>query len=147
MHTEFGRTLFGEQNIQESNHLADSFLTSSNYSGLQKFRLSSGLFCFLLSLPPDCHNREDDKVVDLPRGEDDEVEEDRVSEDSISSHRSSLGDADGDAEFEQKINRLIAAKQKLRQLQNLAAMVQVFHKYKSVHKNVAFFILCSAYNL
>lgn len=105
--------------------------------------MSPGLFCVFLSLPPDCHNREDDKVIDLPRGEDDEVEEDRVSEDSISSHRSSLGDADGDAEFEQKINRLIAAKQKLRQLQNLAAMVQVFHKYKSVHKNVVFFISCN----
>ncbi|GAB0188508.1 pericentriolar material 1 protein [Grus japonensis] len=71
-----------------------------------------------------CHNKEDDKDIDLPQGEDDEVEEDRVSEDSISSHRSSLGDVAGDAEFEQKINRLIAAKQKLRQLQNLAAMVQ-----------------------
>ncbi|KAI1238334.1 hypothetical protein IHE44_0013058 [Lamprotornis superbus] len=71
-----------------------------------------------------CHNRENDKHLDLPQGEDDEVEEDRVSEDSLSSHRSSLGDVAGDAEFEQKINRLIAAKQKLRQLQNLAAMVQ-----------------------
>ncbi|KAJ7408353.1 hypothetical protein WISP_121333 [Willisornis vidua] len=71
-----------------------------------------------------CHNRENDKDLDLPQGEDDEVEEDRVSEDSVSSHRSSLGDAAGDAEFEQKISRLIAAKQKLRQLQNLAAIVQ-----------------------
>ncbi|OXB83872.1 UNVERIFIED_CONTAM: hypothetical protein H355_003084 [Colinus virginianus] len=71
-----------------------------------------------------CHNREDDKDTDLPQGEDDEVEEDRASEDSMSSHRSSLGDVAGDAEFEQKINRLMAAKQKLRQLQNLAAMVQ-----------------------
>ncbi len=52
------------------------------------------------------------------------MEEDRASEDSMSSHRSSLGDVAGDAEFEQKINRLMAAKQKLRQLQNLAAMVQ-----------------------
>lgn len=98
------------------------------------------LFCLLLSPPPDCHNREDGKDIDLPQGEDDEVEEDRVSEDSMSSHRSSLGDAAGDAEFEQKINRLIAAKQKLRQLQNLAAMVQVFHKHKSVHRSVAFII-------
>ncbi|NXY15738.1 PCM1 protein, partial [Atrichornis clamosus] len=72
----------------------------------------------------DCHNRENEKHLDLPQGEDDEVEEDRVSEDSMSSHRSSLGDVAGDAEFEQKINRLLAAKQKLRQLQNLAAMVQ-----------------------
>ncbi|KAK2532919.1 Pcm1 [Columba guinea] len=97
----------------------------SNYDGLQKFsNVSLVLFCFLLSLPPDCHNREDDKDIGLPQCEDEEVEEDRVSEDSASSHRSSLGDTAGDAEFEQKINRLIAAKQKLRQLQNLAAMVQ-----------------------
>lgn len=42
MHTEFGRTLFGEQNIQESNRLADTFLTSSNYSGLEKFSNVTG---------------------------------------------------------------------------------------------------------
>jgi len=114
---------------------------SSNYGGLQKFTdVSLVLFCFLLSPTPDCHNREDDKDTDLPQGEDDEVEEDRVSEDSVSSHRSSLGDVAGDAEFEQKINRLIAAKQKLRQLQNLAAMVQVFYECASVHKNIAFVI-------
>lgn len=94
---------------------------------------------------PDCHNRENDKHLDLPQGEDDEVEEDRVSEDSMSSHRSSLGDVAGDAEFEQKINRLIAAKQKLRQLQNLAAMVQVC--YKLVHKNLAFIVSCYLYLL
>lgn len=111
---------------------------SSNYSGLQKFsNVSLVLFGFFLSLFPDCHNRESDKHLDLPQGEDDEVEEDRVSEDSLSTHRSSLGDVAGDAEFEQKINRLIAAKQKLRQLQNLAAMVQVCYIYKLVHKNLA----------
>lgn len=75
----------------------------------------------------DCHNREDGKGIDVPQGEDDEAEEDAASEASLSSHRSSLvDDAAGDAEFEQKINRLIAAKQKLRQLQTLVAMVQVF---------------------
>lgn len=104
--------------------------------------MSLVLFCFLLSLFPDCHNRENDKHLDLPQGEDDEVEEDRVSEDSMSSHRSSLDDVAGDAEFEQ-INRLIAAKQKLRQLQNLAAMVQVCYKYMLVHKNLAFIISCN----
>lgn len=110
----------------------------SNYSGLQKFNnVSLVLFGFFLSLFPDCHNRESDKHLDLPQGEDDEVEEDRVSEDSLSTHRSSLGDVAGDDEFEQKINRLIAAKQKLRQLQNLAAMVQVCYIYKLVHKNLA----------
>lgn len=104
------------------------------------------LFCLLpssLSTSPDCHNREDDKHADLPHGEDDEVEEDTASEDSMSSHRSSLGDVAGDAEFEQKINRLMAAKQKLRQLQNLAAMVQVFYDYKSIYENVALIISCN----
>ncbi|KFV18431.1 Pericentriolar material 1 protein, partial [Tauraco erythrolophus] len=86
-------------------------------------RSAANIRTLKMSSTLDCHNREDDKDTDLPQGEDDEVEEDRASEDSISSHRSSLGDAVGDAEFEQ-INRLIAAKQKLRQLQNLAAMVQ-----------------------
>ncbi|NXN17075.1 PCM1 protein, partial [Indicator maculatus] len=86
-------------------------------------RSTANIRTLKMSSTPDCHNREDDKDIDLPQGEDDEVEEDRASEDSISSHRSSLGDAAEDAEFEQ-INRLRAAKQKLRQLQNLAAMVQ-----------------------
>uniref|UniRef100_A0A8C4VG55 Pericentriolar material 1 n=1 Tax=Gopherus evgoodei TaxID=1825980 RepID=A0A8C4VG55_9SAUR len=73
----------------------------------------------------DCRNRNSDKDIDASQGGDDEVEEDRASEVSLSSCRSSVVDADaGDAEFEQKISRLIAAKQKLKQLQNLVAMVQ-----------------------
>uniref|UniRef100_A0A452J3Y5 Pericentriolar material 1 protein C-terminal domain-containing protein n=1 Tax=Gopherus agassizii TaxID=38772 RepID=A0A452J3Y5_9SAUR len=73
----------------------------------------------------DCRNRNSDKDIDASQGGDDEVEEDRASEVSLSSCRSSVADADaGDAEFEQKISRLIAAKQKLKQLQNLVAMVQ-----------------------
>ncbi|NXW85074.1 PCM1 protein, partial [Alopecoenas beccarii] len=87
-------------------------------------RSAANIRTLKMSSPLDCRNREDGKDIDLAQGEDEEVEDDRVSEDSASSHRSSLGDAAGDAEFEQKINRLIAAKQKLRQLQNLAAMVQ-----------------------
>ncbi|KAM6429422.1 pericentriolar material 1 protein isoform 3-T4 [Rhynochetos jubatus] len=103
-------------NNRDGRHLnTDCEINNRSAANIRTLKMSSTL---------DCHNREDDKDLDLPQGEDDEVEEDRVSEDSISSHRSSLGDAAGDAEFEQKINRLIAAKQKLRQLQNLAAMVQ-----------------------
>ncbi|NWX46917.1 PCM1 protein, partial [Steatornis caripensis] len=102
-------------NNRDGRHLnTDCEINNRSAANIRTLKMSSTL---------DCHNREDDKDVDLPQGEDG-VEEDRVSEDSISSHRSSLGDAAGDAEFEQKINRLIAAKQKLRQLQNLAAMVQ-----------------------
>ncbi|XP_048159437.1 pericentriolar material 1 protein isoform X13 [Corvus hawaiiensis] len=103
-------------NNRDGRHLnTDCEINNRSAANIRTLKMSSAL---------DCHNRENDKHLDLPQGQDDEVEEDRVSEDSISSHRSSLGDVAGDAEFEQKINRLIAAKQKLRQLQNLAAMVQ-----------------------
>uniref|UniRef100_A0A674GR70 Pericentriolar material 1 protein n=1 Tax=Taeniopygia guttata TaxID=59729 RepID=A0A674GR70_TAEGU len=103
-------------NNRDGRHLnTDCEINNRSAANIRTLKMSSAL---------DCHNRENDKRLDLPQGEDDEVEEDRVSEDSMSSHRSSLADVAGDAEFEQKINRLIAAKQKLRQLQNLAAMVQ-----------------------
>ncbi|XP_057276404.1 pericentriolar material 1 protein isoform X16 [Pezoporus wallicus] len=103
-------------NNRDGRHLnTDCEINNRSAANIRTLKMSSAL---------DCHNREDGKDTDVPQGEDDEVEEDRASEDSMSSHRSSLGDAAGDAEFEQKINRLIAAKQKLRQLQNLAAMVQ-----------------------
>ncbi|XP_062431637.1 pericentriolar material 1 protein isoform X2 [Rhea pennata] len=103
-------------NNRDGRHLnTDCEINNRSAANIRTLKITSAL---------DCHNREDDKGVDLPQGEDDDVEEDRASEDSVSSHRSSLGDAAGDAEFEQKISRLIAAKQKLRQLQNLAAMVQ-----------------------
>ncbi|NXX88358.1 PCM1 protein, partial [Centropus bengalensis] len=103
-------------NNRDGRHLnTDCEINNRSAANIRTLKMSSTL---------DCHNREDDKDIDLPQGEEEEVEEDRVSEDSVSSHRSSLGDAAADAEFEQKISRLIAAKQKLRQLQNLAAMVQ-----------------------
>ncbi|XP_064508813.1 pericentriolar material 1 protein isoform X20 [Pseudopipra pipra] len=103
-------------NNRDGRHLnTDCEINNRSAANIRTLKMSSAL---------DCHNRENDKELDLPQGEDDEVEEDRASEDSVSSHRSSLGDAAGDAEFEQKISRLIAAKQKLRRLQNLAAMVQ-----------------------
>ncbi|NXI82558.1 PCM1 protein, partial [Rhipidura dahli] len=103
-------------NNRDGRHLnTDCEINNRSAANIRTLKMSSAL---------DCHNRENDKHLDLPQGENDEVEEDRISEDSLSSHRSSLGDVAGDAEFEQKINRLIAAKQKLRQLQNLAAMVQ-----------------------
>lgn len=85
-----------------------------------------------LNMPPslDCrYNREGEQGIHGAQGEDDdeeeEVEEEGASGASLSSHRSSVVDeAPEDAEFEQKINRLMAAKQKLRQLQDLVAMVQ-----------------------
>ncbi|XP_058525869.1 pericentriolar material 1 protein isoform X3 [Ochotona princeps] len=85
-----------------------------------------------INMPPplaDCrYNRE--QGMHVVQGEDDDEEEEEAEEEgasgaSLSSHRSSLVDEPPeDAEFEQKINRLMAAKQKLRQLQDLVAMVQ-----------------------
>ncbi|XP_038181053.1 pericentriolar material 1 protein isoform X15 [Arvicola amphibius] len=83
-----------------------------------------------LNMPPlDCrYNREGEQRLPVAQGEDDEeeeVEEEGVSGASLSSHRSSLVDeAPEDEEFEQKISRLMAAKEKLKQLQDLVAMVQ-----------------------
>ncbi|XP_065454062.1 pericentriolar material 1 protein isoform X21 [Chrysemys picta bellii] len=86
-------------------------------------RSAANLRTLNMSSTLDCRNRDSDKDIDISQGGDDEVEEDRASEVSLSSCRSSVADADaGDAEFEQKISRLIAAKQKLKQLQNLVAM-------------------------
>ncbi|XP_036022506.1 pericentriolar material 1 protein isoform X16 [Onychomys torridus] len=83
-----------------------------------------------LNMPPlDCrYNREGEQRLHVARGEDEEeeeVEEEGASGASLSSHRSSLVDeAPEDEEFEQKISRLMAAKEKLKQLQDLVAMVQ-----------------------
>eukprot|EP00062_Callorhinchus_milii_P008348 gi/632950925/ref/XP_007891003.1/ PREDICTED: pericentriolar material 1 protein isoform X3 [Callorhinchus milii] len=88
-----------------------------------------------LNVPPasDSHYNDSEKDDD-----DDEEEEDRdvneaqeeiqgelASEGTVSSRRSSYVEENGqDLEIQQKINRLNAAKQKLRQLQELVAMVQ-----------------------
>nr|XP_036851615.1 pericentriolar material 1 protein [Manis javanica] len=86
-----------------------------------------------LNMPPplDCrYNREGEQGIPVAQGDDDEEEDEEAEEEgvsgaSLSSRRSSLVDeAPEDTEFEQ-INRLMAAKQKLRQLQGLVAMVQV----------------------
>ncbi|KAM9043218.1 pericentriolar material 1 protein isoform 38-T45 [Megaptera novaeangliae] len=87
-----------------------------------------------LNMPPslaDCrYNREREQGIHVAQGEDEEEEEEEAEDEavsgaSLSSHRSSLVDeTPEDAEFEQKINRLMAAKQKLRQLQDLVALVQ-----------------------
>ncbi|CAM5108656.1 unnamed protein product [Eretmochelys imbricata] len=100
---------------RDGRHLnTDCEINNRSAANLRTLNMSSTL---------DCRNRDNDKDIDVLQGGDDEVEEDRASEVSLSSCRSSVADA-GDAEFEQKINRLIAAKQKLKQLQNLVAMVQ-----------------------
>lgn len=66
------------------------------------------------------HENDDDEVLDDDN--DGARGGGRDTEGSGSSRRSSLG---GDAEYAQKVHRLHTAKQKLRQLQELVAMVQV----------------------
>ncbi|KAM4808493.1 pericentriolar material 1 protein [Rhinophrynus dorsalis] len=89
---------------------------------LRSFNMSSALDCL--------YNREHDGKeeacelgIDDDDDDDDDVEEDRASRATQSSRSSTTEDVNN-ADFEQKFNRLIAAKQKLRQLQDLVAMVQ-----------------------
>ncbi|XP_014350317.1 pericentriolar material 1 protein isoform X4 [Latimeria chalumnae] len=75
------------------------------------------------------NEEENDREVDEGKDDDDEeeeeIQEERASEGTGSSRRSSLADEpSADPEFQRKIKRLIAAKQKLRQLQELVAVVQ-----------------------
>ncbi|XP_006893609.1 PREDICTED: pericentriolar material 1 protein [Elephantulus edwardii] len=81
-----------------------------------------------VNMPPslDCrYNREEEHGIHVAQDEGEDAEDEEVSGTSLSSHRNSLVDqAPEDAEFEQKISRLLAAKQKLKQLQDLVAMVQ-----------------------
>lgn len=87
-----------------------------------------------LNVPPssDCrYNREGEQEMPVAQGHDEEEEEEEEAEDealsgaSVSSHSSSLIiETPEDAEFEHKIQKLMAAKLKLRHLQNLVAMVQ-----------------------
>ncbi|XP_053556233.1 pericentriolar material 1 protein [Bombina bombina] len=80
---------------------------------LRSFNVSSALDCL--------YNREDkEEDCDLAQDEDN-ADEDHTSRGSLSS-RSSVADDVQNADFEQKYNRLIAAKEKLRQLQELVAM-------------------------
>ncbi|XP_068826337.1 pericentriolar material 1 protein isoform X13 [Capricornis sumatraensis] len=89
-----------------------------------------------LNMPPpsDCrYNREGEQEMPVAQGHDEEEEEEEEEEAedealsgaSVSSHSSSLIiETPEDAEFEHKIQKLMAAKLKLRHLQNLVAMVQ-----------------------
>ncbi|XP_069487663.1 pericentriolar material 1 protein isoform X3 [Ambystoma mexicanum] len=98
-------------------------------------RAAANIRTLNMASPLDClYNRDDadDKdgygtqVVDDNEDEDEDEVNDQASEVSESSQRSSIVDnkAPVDAEFEQKFNRLVAAKHKLRQLQDLVALVQ-----------------------
>ncbi|XP_027709426.1 pericentriolar material 1 protein isoform X16 [Vombatus ursinus] len=100
---------------------ANCEINNRSAANLRPLNVSSSLECR--------YNREGGQDLDGGQGEDEEeeeeAEEDGGSEASLSTHRSSLGDdAPEDPDFEQKVSRLMAAKQKLRQLQDLVTMVQ-----------------------
>nr|XP_020832399.1 LOW QUALITY PROTEIN: pericentriolar material 1 protein [Phascolarctos cinereus] len=100
---------------------ANCEINNRSAANLRPLNVSSSLECR--------YNREGVQDLGGGQGEDEEeeeeAEEDGGSEASLSTHRSSLGDdAPEDPDFEQKVSRLMAAKQKLRQLQDLVTMVQ-----------------------
>lgn len=100
----------------------DCEINNRTAANIRTLNMASSLDCV--------YNRDEDKDGYVAHGgddgEDDDEANDQASEDSLSSQRSSIVDnnAPVDAEFEQKFNRLVAAKQKLRQLQDLVALVQ-----------------------
>uniref|UniRef100_A0A8C2JZD3 Pericentriolar material 1 n=1 Tax=Cyprinus carpio TaxID=7962 RepID=A0A8C2JZD3_CYPCA len=86
--------------------------------------------CFICIITLECQFNRDRPYDGVKDEDEDEAQEDddgarggggRDSDGSGYSHRSSLG---GDTEYAQKVRRLQTAKQKLRQLQELVAMVQ-----------------------
>ncbi|XP_067842957.1 pericentriolar material 1 protein isoform X3 [Heptranchias perlo] len=71
------------------------------------------------------YNDEKDEDGNVDETQEHEIQEECASEGTISSRRSSfVGETDQDFEIQQKINRLNAAKHKLRQLQELVTLVQ-----------------------
>ncbi|MEE6460728.1 hypothetical protein FKM82_001086 [Ascaphus truei] len=105
----------GTNNRDERQLNTECEINNRSSANLRTFNMSSALDCL--------YNREGgDKDDDCDDALDDEdAEGDQASRASLSS-RSSIAEDAQNAEFEQKFNRLIAAKQKLRQLQDLVAM-------------------------
>ncbi|XP_075052653.1 pericentriolar material 1 protein isoform X2 [Mixophyes fleayi] len=103
----------GTNNRDERPLNTDCEINNRSAVNLRSFNASSALECL--------YNREtEDKGQDVEL-DDEDVEEDQESAVSLSS-RSSVTEEEQNDEFEEKFNRLIAAKQKLRQLQDLVAM-------------------------
>ncbi|XP_069833795.1 pericentriolar material 1 protein isoform X2 [Dendropsophus ebraccatus] len=101
----------------------DCEINNRSAANLRSFNVSSALECLYNR---DTKDKREDRIEGLDDDDDDDADEDPVSAASLSS-RSSVteddqNDDDDDDDFEEKFNRLIAAKQKLRQLQDLVAM-------------------------
>ncbi|KAM4710015.1 pericentriolar material 1 protein [Discoglossus pictus] len=107
----------GTNNLDDRQLNTECEINNRSAVNLRSFNMASALDCL--------YNREDgdkEDECDLAHDdEDDDAEEDQASRVSLSS-RSSIAEDAQNADFEQKFNRLIAAKQKLRQLQDLVAM-------------------------
>ncbi|XP_041958480.1 pericentriolar material 1 protein isoform X1 [Alosa sapidissima] len=110
----------GGSNNREGRLNTDCEINNRSATNLRSLNIPSVIECQ--------YNR--DRQFNGVKDDDEALEEDgarrrrRESDGSGSSRRSSLGVADEDTEFAQKVHRLHTAKQKLRQLQELVAMVQ-----------------------
>lgn len=109
----------GNNNRDERPLNTDCEINNRTSVNLRTFNASSGLECLYNR---EFRDKEEHCNVDL---DDDEDDDDPESVVSLSS-RSSVTEEVQTAEYEEKFNRLIAAKQKLKQLQDLIAMVCVF---------------------
>ncbi|KAM4050965.1 pericentriolar material 1 protein isoform 2-T2 [Anomaloglossus baeobatrachus] len=113
----------GVNNRDERPCNTDCEINNRSAANLRSFNVSSALECLYNR---DTKDKRDDRIEGL---DDEDVDEDPRSAASLSSRSSVTEDDQNDDEeeeddddFEKKFNRLIAAKQKLRQLQDLVAM-------------------------
>ncbi|XP_044155652.1 pericentriolar material 1 protein isoform X2 [Bufo gargarizans] len=110
----------GVNNRDERPCNTDCEINNRSTANLRSFNVSSALECLYNR---DTKDKREDRIEGLD--DDDDVDEDPGSAVSLTSRSSVTEDDqndDDDDDFEEKFNRLIAAKQKLRQLQDLVAM-------------------------
>ncbi|XP_056415118.1 pericentriolar material 1 protein isoform X3 [Hyla sarda] len=103
-------------NRDERSCNTDCEINNRSDANLRSFNISSALDCLYNR---DTEEKREDRIEGL---DDDGADEDPLSAASLSSRSSVTEDDQNDDDFEEKFNRLIAAKQKLRQLQDLVAM-------------------------
>ncbi|CAN2388649.1 interkinetic nuclear migration, partial [Pristimantis euphronides] len=106
----------GVNNLDERPCNTDCEINNRSLTNLRSFNVSSALDCLYNS---DTKDKIEDRFDGL---DDDEDVEDPGSAASLSSRSSVTEDDQNDDDFEVKFNRLIAAKQKLRELHALVAM-------------------------
>lgn len=115
----------GVNNRDERPCNTDCEINNRSAANLRSFNVSSALECLYNR---DTQDKREEIIEGLDDEDDDDVDEDPGSAASLCSRSSVTEDDQNDEEeeddddFEEKFNRLIAAKQKLRQLQDLVAM-------------------------